>query len=293
MGIIRRIADDLNGRYKRMLASRSTATNPRHNDVYIVEFPRSGITWLSAMLANMALLASGRSEVASFTTSHLYIPDIHVTKTIGEMAYDVPPVRLIKSHAEFNPHYAFVVYLARHPLHVMRSFYRFKLDRADEVGDFDSFCRSRRYGVPAWRRHVNSWLTGGIAAQRLHLIRYEDLVEDAASELRTLNENFGWRIREGIIDEAVSRCSVEKMKAAENLYRTRNPRYTMHFVKAENDLDVSGETIEYIEKQCRDELSMLGYEGLDDGNKGRHQERSADPRVQVVNTVAHRSKRER
>ena len=32
--------------------------NPKHDDVYIVEFPRSGITWLSTLIANVNLLAS-------------------------------------------------------------------------------------------------------------------------------------------------------------------------------------------------------------------------------------------
>ena len=265
MEIIRRIAGDLTGWHRR--TSHLTAKNPQHNDVYVVEFPRSGITWLSAMLANMALLASGRSEVASFTTSHLYVPDVGVTKAIGEMAYDVPPVRLIKSHSEFNQSYAFVIYLVRNPLYVMRSYCRFKLDRADEVGDFDSFCRSPRHGVPAWRDHINSWLVGGIVAQRLHLIRYEDLVENADSELQVLNENFGWNIRDEIIRESVLRCSVPRMKASENLYRTRNPRYTMHFVKGEDRLEVERATIEYIERLCKDELMMLGYEDLWKGDE--------------------------
>jgi hypothetical protein len=43
--------------------------NPRHDDFYVVEFPKSGITWLTAILANVALIESGRKEIASYTTA--------------------------------------------------------------------------------------------------------------------------------------------------------------------------------------------------------------------------------
>jgi len=69
---------------------RTTVKNPQHNDVYVVEFPKSGVTWLSTILANMALISSGREEVASFTGLQIFVPDIHVTRDVGRVAHRTP-----------------------------------------------------------------------------------------------------------------------------------------------------------------------------------------------------------
>ena len=239
---------------------RTTAAAPQHNDVYLVEFPKSGVTWLSTILANMALSASGRREVASFASVQLYVPDIHVTTDVGKTAYDIPPVRLIKSHAEFNPNYVSVIYLVRKPLDVMKSYFRFNEESSGpRFSSFDDFCRSEAMGIPAWKRHVRSWLTGAVIPQRLHVCRYEDLLDDPANEVELINQNFGWGIDAAAIAVAVSRSAVGEMKKAEQLYRSRNPRYTMTFVRGGGSLHVEEKTIAYIEKECAEELRLLGY----------------------------------
>lgn len=239
---------------------KTTARAPQHNDVYIVEFPKSGVTWLSTILANVALIESGRKEVASFAAVHLFVPDIHQTRDIGPVPYDRPPVRMIKSHAEFNPNYPAVIYLARKPLDVMKSYFRFNHESGGPAFEsFDSFCRSNEFGIPCWRRHVRSWLTGSVIGQRLHVCRYEDLFEDAFREIDSISKNFGWNISREAISEALRRSSMDQMRAAEDLYRTKNPRYTMRFVGGSNDFEIEASTVAYIEQQCRVELKLLGY----------------------------------
>ncbi len=259
MRILNRAISRISGPWKEMRYNKTTAKNPRHSDVYIVEFPKSGITWLSSLLANMALTASGRKEVASFTAAHLYVPDIHITRDIGSAAYDTPPVRFIKSHSEFNPNYIYVIYLVRNPLDTMKSYYRFNREHGKEVGDFDAFCRSDRLGVPAWKRHINSWLTGGVIATRLHLSRYEDLLRETASEIELINKNFGWGIETTAIELAVSRSSVDVMRGNEEIYRSRNPRYSITFVRGNNDFEIDEKTVFYINRECSNELKLIGY----------------------------------
>jgi hypothetical protein len=238
----------------------TTPRNPQHNDFYIVEFPKSGITWLSTILANAALIESGRPELASYTSSLLYVPDIHITREVGPVPYDRPPVRFIKSHAPFNRYYTFLVYLVRHPLDVMKSYYRIDAEKGIEPeGSFDSFCRSAAKGIPAWRRHVRSWLAGPPISQRLHLCRYEDLREDASREISRISDNFGWNLSSDSIRTAVEHSSMEKMKEAEQLYRSCNPRYKMTFVGGKADFEVREQTRIYIDTYCSDELALLGY----------------------------------
>lgn len=244
---------------KQALHAQTTASQPRHDDTYIVEFPKSGITWLSSIMANMALQSSNRGEVATFCSVHLHVPDIHATRDVGNVVYTVPPVRFIKSHAQFNPNYPFVIYLARHPVAVMKSYYRFAQVVTGDVGSFDEFCRSEKRGAAAWSRHVRSWLTGRPIAQRLHVCRYEDLMADTAGEIQAICENFGWRIEEQAIEQAIKLSSLENMKRSEATYRARNPRYSLQFVGSKADIDVSESTIAYIKTTCEPEMRLLGY----------------------------------
>lgn len=233
---------------------------PWHNDFYLVEFPKSGVTWLSTILANLALIESGRNEVASYSSVHMFVPDIHVTQSLGELPYTRPPVRFIKSHAQYNPFYAFLVYLVRHPLGVMKSYYRFTSELGDEGRrSFDSFCRSKKMGIPAWREHIRSWLVGKAVPQRLHLCRYEDLCAKPYDEILRISDNFGWNLSDDAIRKAIALSSMDRMKESESLYRNGNPRYGMEFVGGVNRFEVEERTIRYIESYCRHELELLSY----------------------------------
>lgn len=239
---------------------KTTAIRPQHNDVYLVEFPKSGITWLSCLLANAALAESGRPEIASFTAAHQFIPDIHITRQIASLPYDKPPVRMIKSHATYNPNYIFVIYLVRHPLSVMKSYFRFsKQTNGVSQSNFDKFCRSKKNGVPAWKRHINSWLLSKNMGQRIHLIKYEDLLICPKQELNMISKNFGWNLRDSSIEKSVLLSCKEQMSDSEETYRSRNPRYRMKFVGGGDDFDVSMTTRTFIEDQCQSELQLLGY----------------------------------
>lgn len=245
-----------------IMAARTTAADPRYTDVYIVEFPKSGVTWLSTILANAALQQSGRPEIATFGNAHWFVPDIHLSRWVGSPTFDCPPCRLIKSHSIWNPNYNFVIYLVRHPLAVMRSYFRF-LNEHDgtRYRDFHEFCTNRRMGIPAWKRHINSWLTGPVVGNRLHLVRYEDLQKDAVDEVMEISRNLGWCLDQSRVAEAVKLSSIESMKASEELYRRRNPRYTMHFVGGKCEINLESRTVDYIDKACASELRLLGYIG--------------------------------
>ena len=244
-------------------AKQLTVNNPRQSDTYIVEFPKSGITWLSTILANAALIRSNREEVANFTNVLMFVPDVHISRDCGDSVYSYPPCRLIKSHSKWNKNYKFIIYLVRNPLSVMKSYYHFLY----QIGklpfrNFDSFCRSKKFGVKAWKNHVNSWLTGYTVPNRLHLIRYEDLLTDTIGEIRMLSHNFGWNFNDSIIERAIDRSTIEKMQASESLYKKKNPRYNMTFIKAKNIITIEEKTVEYIYMICGELCNKLGYEAI-------------------------------
>jgi len=228
-------------------------------DTYIVEFPKSGITWLTVLLANSFVGKSMVDEEITFTSVRRFIPDIHASRAVAPRLSE-SGIGFYKSHAEFNRKYVTTIYLVRHPLGVMKSYYKYCSILDPNIISFEKFLTDQRYGLPAWQRHVGSWLfTPRDSAQRfLHLLRYEDLLADPVSSLKDLNLNFGWGLSSDIIIEAVRRSTRDKMKIQEDLYRRHNPTHKLEFVGTAK-VDHDQKLLTMINDICSEELDKLGY----------------------------------
>ncbi len=201
--------------------------NPMHDDIYIVEFPKSGITWLQFILGNVELQLAGiENEYLTFYNFHKYMPDIYLIR--GSYINRFLKRTFIKSHSEYNPYYFFVIYLIRNPLDVMVSYYNFLLHMGEEL-DFRKLVMSKR-GIKAWKYHVLSWWYRRVDAQRIHFIKYENLLKNPIHEISELYKNLGVDVEKQIIEKAIERSKLEKMRASEEHYRKYNPNYTMSFV---------------------------------------------------------------
>lgn len=236
------------------------ATPAQANDVYIVEFPKSGITWISTVIANLALDASGVKDFdVTFTNLRTIVPDIHLGTEIGPTPYTVPPLRFIKSHSGFNPRYKLAIYLARHPLAVFNSYYRYRRRLGHTGLSFSAFLRDDTFGVETWCRHVDGWLTRAPQGGILHLVRYEDMEIDPIAAVGAICANFGWKVSPEKISWAVEKASVGAMKESEALFNSHDPRYEAGFVKGERTA-VSSADREYINDTCKSQLQLLGYD---------------------------------
>jgi len=235
--------------------------NPKHDDIYLVEFPKSGVTWLSFLLGNIERLYINVEEEITFFNYHKWVVDVH------QLAYSPINRKLnlqrtfIKSHSEYNPNYYFVIYLMRDPLDVIVSYYNFMVDLDGYQGSFSDLVKDPKLGVLAWKKSVNSWIHGKVQAQSFHLIKYEDLLIDTKETLITLYKNLGIDLDVSILEKAIQLSSLKLMKDSEELYRSKNPSYTMNFIGSTNkktkrelfDLDICN----FIEQQIGDELSLF------------------------------------
>lgn len=204
--------------------------NPMHDDIYIVEFPKSGITWFLHMLGKIELRLKNKDETITFYNHHKYMIDIHQTKNAAiNRTLDRT---FIKSHSEFNPYYYFVIYLIRNPFDVMVSYYNYMCNHGYQK-EFEEFVKSP-YGIQSWKKHVNSWFYKKNSDQKMHFIRYEDLLENTDNEIKVLYENFGVTIPEKVLEYGVDSSSIYNMKNSEAHYRKHNLNYTMTFVGKEN-----------------------------------------------------------
>jgi hypothetical protein len=237
------------------------ATDARSHDIYIVEFPKSGITWLCTILANMAFSETQSRSRATYYNVQQFIPDIHMARgiAIGDSILPGIPQRLIKSHSEYNMHYQGVIYLVRHPVPVMRSLYNYLNQHTNRQISIDSLLKNHKFGLPAWQRHIRSWIASPEQANRLHLVKYEDMISSAEQVLKNINQNIGWGFSDDAIRNAIQCSSVDQMKISEETYRTYNPRYSLEFVKRKSG-ELDTETRMEIEQTCAEELKLLGYQ---------------------------------
>jgi hypothetical protein len=106
------------------------------------------------------------------------------------------------------------IYVVRHPGDVAVSYFEYRGAQGDHEmtkSALKAFVRDPEYGVPAWCEHVRSW-----RSQADVIVRYEQLKEDAAESIRRVLEQLGLnRVRNEIIEKAVSRSSFRKLKKIE------------------------------------------------------------------------------
>ena len=236
--------------YLRYLKYKNTLpNNPMHDDIYIVEFSKSGITWLQHILGNIELKLQNKNEKITFYNHHRYLPDIH--QLSNSYINRIFNRTFIKSHAEFNPYYYSVVYLIRNPFDVMVSYYNF-MSHLGYEDDFEIFVKNKTYGISAWKRHVNSWFYKKVKAQRMHFIKYENLISNTKEEIKNLYINLGVDLSDDILEYGIKQSDLKLMQKLENHYRHYNPNYTMTFVGKTNKKSKSELLTPRIKKYIQD-----------------------------------------
>lgn len=262
--MIRYIVKDIKNCIKYLKYKGALPKNPMHDDIYIVEFPKSGITWVQHILGNIELQLAGlKDECITFYNCHKYLPDVHQLRgsNINRFLYRT----FIKSHSEFNPYYYFIIYLIRNPFDVMVSYYNFMIAR-NYKGTFENFVLSKNFGIMRWKSHVNSWLHKKIYAPRIHFIRYEDLIRNPKNEILNLYKNLGVELDKKILENAIKKSNLESMAKSETHYKIYNPNYNMNFVGKKGKIkknEILTKSIEkYIILKCEKELKEFYPEFL-------------------------------
>lgn len=194
-----------------------TPVKQRHDDLYLVSFPKSGNTWLSFLMANIHVKMSGMSREVNFFNIHDFIPDIHSSRNLKRDILSFPGHRVIKSHSEFNPLYRKVIYLVRDPRDVMVSYYWFQKNMGSFNESISKLIRSPLFGISAWCRHVQAWVEAP-ASVSIDFVRYEDIKEDPGNLLTRLYKLLGYTIHSDILAKCIRESSFENMKKLEGFY---------------------------------------------------------------------------
>jgi len=248
----------LNYKHRMLLAEPSY-----HDDLYIVAYPKSGITWLSFLMANVIKLKNNLDQEINFFNVQDYIPDIHVSRNVSQNSiFKWPGFRIIKSHSGLNPYYTKVIYLVRDPRDVMVSYWHFASTLKQFNGSISELIRDEKLGIKAWADHVRSWLR--VSPQIMfNIFKYEDIKTNTADTLRAVFTQLGYDISSDIISRAVEDSGFETMKEIEKRYATYNPTiYSEHsFVRkmGRKKDEISSEDLSYIDENARELMRLFSY----------------------------------
>lgn len=189
------------------------------DDLFIVSYPKSGNTWTRFLLGNLIY----QDEPITFRNVESRIPSIYLFS--DRQLLRLP--RIFKSHDCFDPRYKKIIYIVRDPRDVTVSAYHYSikvklLPDSCSMEEFVSLFMSGTFGSGlladprwgSWYDNVASWLAMQ-HNRRFLLLRYEDMLEDAARELRKAADFLGIAANPERIARAVELSSADKMREME------------------------------------------------------------------------------
>ena len=204
--------------------SRHFLPGERHDDdLFVVEFPKSGVTWLTFLLANVNAQIAGDRRAVTFFNLNDFVPDVQSVSHVSVPRAAVPGYRFFKSHAPYMAEYRKVFYLVRDPRHVMVSYWTFLTSLGWFRGNLEQLVADRTHGIRAWVDHVTGWLDGVHPSASFALVRYEDLLSNPHGELGRLYRLLGMPVTDEVIATAVERSSIERMRDLEAEAAAGNP----------------------------------------------------------------------
>ena len=185
------------------------------DDTFVISYPKSGNTWTRFLVANLV----HPDTPADFANINTLIPDPEALSK-RELARSPRP-RILKSHTYFDPRFPRVIYIVRDPRDVAVSEYYFHRKRRLVPDDFpiaqhvSNFVAGNTTQYASWGENVVSWMMTRARRPGFLFLRYEDLLADAASELKKLVQFLGLTPSDALIRQAIERSSPERMREFE------------------------------------------------------------------------------
>ena len=189
----------------------------RDSDIYIVTYPKSGTTVMQMILYQLTTNGSMNFnhiyEVSPWIRNASFLKQKPVT--------DLPSPRIIKSHDSYSVFgketKGKFIYVYRNGMDVAVSLYHQNKNYNNSKLDFDKFLNTGFLKKKPWIKHAKAWLANKKKLPVLY-IRYEDLIENKASEIDRIIEFCGLEVSEEAKQRAIKRSSFEFMKRHEDKF---------------------------------------------------------------------------
>ncbi|CAI9784782.1 unnamed protein product [Fraxinus pennsylvanica] len=212
----------------------------RDTDILLASMPKSGTTWLKALIFSIVnrnnysidqtpLLTSNPHSLVTFLEFNVYwgndnpdlesIPSPRMFST--HMPYELLPNTILESKCR-------VVYICRNPLDQFISHRHFLLENKLEkdaeplaIDDaFEMFCKGIHPFGPFWDHMIGYWNASLNNSGKVLFLKYEDLKEDIVFSATKIAEfiGFSFSVEEeklGLIEEISRLCSFDNLKSLE------------------------------------------------------------------------------
>jgi hypothetical protein len=194
----------------------------RHADAVVISFPKSGRTFVRAMLSRLFQRRFGIDERKLLEFPALMKAPPNVPRLLFTHAGDA--MRTADEIALDPADYAHskVILLARHPGDVAVSRYHHLKHRSRDRArrrlaeqPLDTFVWSEQGGIPAIVRFMNQWAALNGTRSGVGVIRYEDFLSDPETNLRRLAEMIGLEVSADDIADAAEFGSLGSLRQRE------------------------------------------------------------------------------
>ena len=210
-----------------LAAIKQLATGPR--DVFIASYPKSGTTWLQAIVFELASLGTDveLDHISNFTpfleADRTWTPD-------GEIAEPAASHQAALGWRGFNTHLLHrhlpagekmrVLYVIRDAADACASMWHHFSHMAPADGGFEGDLAAfheqwlaGKIAFGTWRAHVGGWLLAAQSDPRVLLLSYEAMKDDAAASVRRVAAHLAVDLTDEQLAAVVERTSFASMKA--------------------------------------------------------------------------------
>ncbi|XP_062079358.1 cytosolic sulfotransferase 15-like [Humulus lupulus] len=217
---------------------------PRSQDIILASSPKSGTTWLKALLfsivnrsrynlSNTPLLTSNPHQLLPFLEFTTYA-NAKAPRDDDDDAATLSSPRLFSTHL---PHQLLpesiaecpdcrVVFICRNPLDAVVSFWHFAhRDRAEShqhsMEDYvDKCCRGEQGFGPFWDQVLGYWKESLEKPEKVLFLRYEDMKGETEVRVKKIAEFVGFPFSaeeesQGVVGEILELCSLRNLRDLE------------------------------------------------------------------------------
>lgn len=204
-------------RVKSLFSSQRINIKFESNDLVLSEFPKSGITFLSFLLAAYFKNYYKIEKKINFFNINDFVHDVHITqkKPKSSEIEKYTGFKIFKTHqSECNKITKFI-YLIRNPINCIQSYVdHFESFYFSKI-NFSTLLRTQTYGLEAWINHVNNW-TLTKRPTGMAILNYEMLCSKPDLYLKKIINLIGYNADKNALKYSVNYCSRQNMKLIED-----------------------------------------------------------------------------
>ena len=95
-----------------LIRNKHLPKKPLSNDIYLVEYPKSGITWLCFLISNSIISNENNNSIkATFFNIQQLISDVQMSRDVPiNNLWNTNTPRFIKSHYDYKQDYNNIIY---------------------------------------------------------------------------------------------------------------------------------------------------------------------------------------